>query len=382
MSMVDAGISQVLDGIWGSALPRCDRRFLCGQAVAASRLGGDGRAGVPADHGGEGAGVLQLFEGLMLQAKSAVGRPIGLGQVRGLLLAAGRRDLVSRLTEVNRARRAIAHPDVGLAGLVRDALAAAVVLHGVGDDIDEVFCVSAEGVAQETKQCFEGEALCDLVYEPSDVSHGAGRVGHGSWSAGGHAATAAATTGFDEAAASGDSGGPVSGSEPAAASAVMVEASRSPFAGSPADDEASLHDETESRVRGYPKPWQEGSPVEESAVRGQPKPWQEGSPVEENRDEDEKFAAAKQAVELAVEHHRNLGQVKDGAYSAWEAAEIAAQDFGGATQLLTADELYKQYGMVKHEVCLAEAATKAAVDNMAAIAMVRARVRVPVPFDG
>jgi hypothetical protein len=234
MSMVDAGISQVLDGIWGSALPRCDRRFLCGQAVAASRLGGDGRVGVPADHCGEGVGVLQLFEGLMLQARSVVGRPIGLGQVRGLLLAAGRRDLVSRLTEVNRARRAIAHPDVGLAGLVRDALAAAVLLHSVGDDIDEVGCdflpvaaglgvplgpsasfsgsdfggpaaafagSLAEIVAQETKHCFEGEALCDLVYEPSDVSHGAGRVGCGSWCAGGHAAAAAATTGIDEAAA-------------------------------------------------------------------------------------------------------------------------------------------------------------------------------------
>jgi hypothetical protein len=119
-------LAAVLNDIWTSELPRCDRRYLCLQVVASRQGRGEHQGAHVRDPGA----VLQLFERTLLAAKSAVGQPVGLGKIRHMLIAAGRRDLVQRVTELNRARRATAHPDVGLADEVGEALRVVILYEG------------------------------------------------------------------------------------------------------------------------------------------------------------------------------------------------------------------------------------------------------------
>jgi hypothetical protein len=113
---VAGGLPAALAAIWGSSLPRHDRRYLCREAVQLS-LAGPGVVGpVPgAKPGGDCGLILQTFEHLMCSVSELAGHPVGLGRLRRLLMMQQRPDLVGRLTALNKVRRAAAHPDVALA---------------------------------------------------------------------------------------------------------------------------------------------------------------------------------------------------------------------------------------------------------------------------
>jgi hypothetical protein len=115
-------LAPLLDEIWISRLPRTDRRYLC-QQVCADWFRGGAAAG-------RGDVILKAFEEVMRQAGSACGGPIGIGKLRRHLLDSQRPDLAFRLSELNRARRAIAHPDLCLAGEVEETLRGFVVASG------------------------------------------------------------------------------------------------------------------------------------------------------------------------------------------------------------------------------------------------------------
>ena len=111
-----SGLAQLLDEVWHSQLPRADRRYLCKQLCAA-RVADDSQDG-------RGDVILKAFEDVMRQAKFACGETIGIGKLRRRLLDLQLPDLATRLSDLNRARRSIAHPDVDLAGEVSAALLA------------------------------------------------------------------------------------------------------------------------------------------------------------------------------------------------------------------------------------------------------------------
>ena len=104
----------MLQAIAGAEISAAERKYLRRRAVEVAAASGGG---------GGACDVLGLYEGLFARAAELAGSAIGAGRLRRCLLLAGRPDLAKRAVSLSRARRAAAHPDVGLTAEVTAALA-------------------------------------------------------------------------------------------------------------------------------------------------------------------------------------------------------------------------------------------------------------------
>jgi hypothetical protein len=105
-------ISEVFKVIEAGRMPRCEKQYLRKVAVeSAVKHGAAPRS--------EALFILEQYEEVMLEASRAVGGSCGIGRLRRLLVGGGEHVLVRRLSNIARARRAVAHPDVSFVAELR-----------------------------------------------------------------------------------------------------------------------------------------------------------------------------------------------------------------------------------------------------------------------